>query len=958
VQVRLLGPVDVLVEGASRPVQGLRRKAVLAVLALQRGEIISTDRLVDAVWGDTAPLTAVNTVQSHVSHLRHVLGTKAAIRARPPGYLLDLGADATDVQVAERLVRQGTQAPEPADRARLLQTALALWRGRPLADVAGLPWLDEQAARLDQFWLHAQRALVEARLALGEHVQLVPDLERLVQDHAFDEQIHGQLMLALYRAGRQADALAAYQRLRRSLGDDLGIDPSQPLRELEAAILRQEPALDLPASADAGTATAPGVLLGPPAAEPPDSPPPPGSAPAPVPMQLPLALRAFAGRSEELAKLDAMLPPETAAGPQPSATVVISAVSGTAGVGKTTLAVHWAHRVAHRFPDGQLYVNLRGFDPSGSALDPAEAVRGFLGALRVPMERIPASLDAQTALYRSLLAGKRMLVLLDNARDADQVRPLLPGSAGCLVLVTSRNQLTSLVAGEGASPLTLDLLTSAEARQLLVRRLGSARISAEPFAVSEVIARCAGLPLALAIVAARAASRPEFSLTMLARGLRQAGDLDAFDGGDAAADVRSVLSWSYQTLSAEAARLFRLLGLHPGPDVAVAAAASMADVPLAKTRRVLSELTRAHLLTEPVAGRFAWHDLLRAYAAELGRQVDSDLARRAVVHRMLDHYLHTADAAAALRFPHRDPIGIRPPLPGVVVEELADRADALAWFTAEQAVLLATVELAAAAGFDIHTWQLSRSLANFLDGQGQWHDLAASQEAALAATVRLADRPAQARIHRLLARVAVRLGSRADAQAHLQQALDLYQELGDPLGQGHAEYGLTRLWEGEGRHAEALRHAQRALELYRAAEHRVGQAQALNAVGWCHAQLGDYQKALSYCTQALALQQEVGDRSSQADTHDSIGYAHHHLGDHAAAIDCYQRALALHHQLGDRYREAEALTHLGDAHDAAGDAEAAREVWRSALAILEDLDHPSTADLRARLQPRHARLQH
>jgi DNA-binding SARP family transcriptional activator/tetratricopeptide (TPR) repeat protein len=944
----------VLVDGASRPVRGLRRKAVLAVLALQRGEIISTDRLVDAVWGDTAPLTAVNTVQSHVSHLRHVLGAKTAIRARPPGYVLDLGAEATDIQVAERLVRQGTQAAAPADRARHLQAALALWRGRPLADVAGLPWLDEQAARLDQFWLHAQRALVETRLALGEHVALVPDLERLVQDHPFDEQIHGQLMLALYRTGRQADALAAYQRLRRSLGNDLGIDPSQPLRDLEAAILRQEPSLDRPAPAPpapptpepAGAAEPTEPVVAAPASQP------------PVPMQLPLALPAFAGRSDELARLDAMVPAETGAGAAGTATVIISAVSGTAGVGKTTLAVHWAHRIAGRFPDGQLYVNLRGFDPSGSALDPAEAVRGFLGALRVPMERIPTSLDAQTALYRSLLAGKRVLVLLDNARDAEQVRPLLPGSAGCLVLVTSRNQLTSLVAGEGARPLSLDLLTNAEARQLLVRRLGSARVNAEPFAVSELIARSAGLPLALAIVAARAASRPEFALTMLARELRQAENLDAFDGGDAAADVRSVLSWSYQTLSVDAARLFRLLGLHPGPDASAAAAASIAGLPVVATRRLLTELIRAQLLTEPVPGRYSCHDLLRAYAAEQARQVDSDEARRDAVHRMLDHYLHTADAAAALRYPHRDPIVLSPPQPAVVVEELADRAEALAWFTAEQPVLLAAVELAAAGGFDRHTWQLSRSLANFLDGQGHWHDLAASQEAALAATVRLADRPAQARIHRLLARVAVRLGSRVDAQEHLQRALDLYQELGDHLGQAHAQYGLTRLWEDQGRHAEALAHAQHALELYQAAGHRVGQAQALNAVGWCQAQLGDYVQALAHCTQALLLQQEIGDRASQADTHDSIGYAHHHLGDHAAAIECYQRALALHRQLGDRYREAEALTHLGDAHDAAGEAEPAHDAWRSALTILEALEHPGAADLRARLQPRHARLRH
>jgi DNA-binding SARP family transcriptional activator len=630
-QVRLLGPVDVVVDGRPRPVRGLRRQAVLATLALHSGEVVSTGKLADVVWGKTAPPTAANTLQSHVSFLRTVLGSRAAILARPPGYVLDLGDDHTDVQLAEQFLRQGTQSADPARGARLLQDALALWRGQPLADVVGLEWLEEQAERLDLLGVRVRRALLTARLAAGEHAQLVPDLEQMAADHPLDEQIHAELMLALYRSGRQADALAAYQRLRRTLGEELGIDPGQPLRDLEVAILRQDQALDalVPVSPTARPAV-------------------------PVPAQLPSAVPAFVGRDAELAGLDALLRATVQATAAGTATLVIAALSGTAGVGKTALAVHWAHRAAAQFPDGQLYVNLRGFDPGG-AVEPSEALRGFLDALGVPAARIPESLPAQAGLYRSLLAGKRVLVVLDNAKDAGQARPLLPGSPGCLAIVTSRNQLTGLVATDGAYALTLDLLDSADARRLLACRLGSRRVAREPDAVDEIIASCARLPLALTIAAARAAASPGFPLAVLATDLRKAtGVLDPLDGGDPATDVRAVFSWSYDALTTDAARLFRLLGLHPGPDIALPAAASLAATPPERAHALLAELTRAHLLAEHAPGRYGFHDLLRAYATELARTHDSQNVLSAAAHRVLDHYLHTG---VLLVFRTADPLG-------------------------------------------------------------------------------------------------------------------------------------------------------------------------------------------------------------------------------------------------------------------------------------------------------------
>src|SRR5215470_13301295 len=396
------------------------------------------------------------------------------------------------------------------------------------------------------------------------------------------------------------------------------------------------------------------------------------------------AVAGFAGRVAELAALTSRLDESAGA----SGTVVISAVDGMGGIGKTALAVCWAHQVAHRFPDGQLYVNLRGFDPAGPPMAPAEAVRAFLDAFAVPPERIPVGLEAQSSLYRSVLAGRRVLVVLDNARDAAQVRPLLPGSPGCFVLVTSRTRLTSLIAAEGARPLTVDLLSDTEARELLSQRLGPDQVAAEPGAVEEIIGLCARLPLALSVVAARAATHPGFALAVLAEELsRTRGGLQAFEGGEVNDDVRAVLSWSYQRLDTEHARLFRLLGLHPGPDITAAAAASLAGADPARTQRALKELARCHLVAEQVPGRFGFHDLLRAYATELVHAEDTDVEHSGARRRMLDHYLHSANAANLLLKPRGEPIVLAAPVPGVVAEELADHAAALAWFEAEHAVL-------------------------------------------------------------------------------------------------------------------------------------------------------------------------------------------------------------------------------------------------------------------------------
>jgi len=664
-----------------------------------------------------------------------------------------------------------------------------------------------------------------------------------------------------------------------------------------------------------------------------------------VPQQLPAAVAHFAGRSDELTTLTGLLRGRSGTG----GTVVISAVSGTAGVGKTALAVHWAHQVADQFPDGQLYINLRGFDPSGSVMDPAVAVRRFLDELQVSPERIPVDLDAQAALYRSLLAGRRMLVVLDNARDTSQVRPLLPGGPGCLVLVTSRNQLSGLVAADGAYPITLDLLTEAEAHELLGRRLGTDRVTTEPQAVQEIISRCARLPLALAIVAARAATHPQFRLHTLAAELRTTGErLDVLTGDDPYSDVRAVFSWSYHALSPEAARVFRLLGLHPGPDLSASAAASLTGLALSQARPLLAELARMNLIIEHIPGRYILHDLLRVYATDLTHTTDPDPQRHAATQRMLDHYLHTAYTAARLLDPTRDPISLSAPQPGTTPEPITDYDQALAWFTTEHVVLLTTVEHATAE-FDTHTWQLTWTVRTYLYRRGHWHNWAVTGRTAVAAAHRLANPTAQAHAHRNLATAYMMLDRCEDAHAQLRHALDLATQIADLTEQAYTHDTLAHLWGRQGCHAEALEHARHALHLFQAADHKVGQAHALNNVGWYHAQLGEHQQALTYCQQALTQFQELDQRDGQAAPWDSIGYAQHHLGHHTHAITSYHHALHLYQNLGHRYGEAGTLTRLGDTHHATGNPHAAHHAWQQALTILDDLNHPDAEPVRAKL---------
>ncbi len=946
-RVGVLGPLTVhcgpVLVDVFAPTQG----DLLGLLALQAGQAVSCAEIVDMLWGEDPPKSCTTLVHVYIRQIRNLLEPQRQTREpaqivvrNRSAYQLVLDAIQLDLAFFNELTakaRQRQSAGDPQSAYECFEQALRCWRGPILANAS--PRLRHHPATIavSQRRLAAALSFADIAVDLGRHEMAKDLLWGLTLDEPLHEGLHARLIMSLAGCGDQATALRLLADFRTRLADELGVEPGAEIQDAHLRVLRQQ----LPgAQPSAGSATPATVHL----SATPKSKAWGGTPPA----QLPLDVHGFTGRLQYLKRLDELL--EQQQDPAMTALTVV-VIAGIPGVGKTALSVHWAHSAAGRFPDGQLYVNLRGFDPTSAAISPAEALRGFLDALGVPLQEIPVDLPAQAALFRSLLVSKRVLVVLDNARDAEQVRPLLPGAPGCMVLVTGRGRLNGLVAAEGAQPLDLDLLTEAESRELLSRRIGHDRVAAKPQAVDELITRCAGLPLALTVVAAHGATRPEFPLDSLVKELQACGGgLDPFTGDDAATDVRAVFSWSYHALGDAPARLFRLLGLHPVADIAAPAAASLIGVPQEQVRPLLGELDRAHLATQYTPGRYTVHDLLRVYANELAHTVDSEPARRAALHRLLDHYLHTAANATLLMDPHRDRITMPPAQPGVTPEEFAQPGQAIAWFDAEHPVLLAAIAQAAATGFDVHVWQLAWTLVDYFDRRGRWHDWVATQTAALEAVRRLDDRPQQAHAHRSLARAYAPLRRYDDAHSHLRQALDLCGGLEDHAGQAKTHGTIGWLCGLQGRRSEALYHAQQALALFERAGHQVGQAKALNQVGWYHIELGNHEQALIICRQALTLQHQTGDRDGEANTWDSLGYAHDHLGDYEQATVCYQRAVDLFRDLGYRYAEADSLGRLGDSNRAAGDANAAHGAWRRALTILDELGHARADQIRAKLR--------
>lgn len=929
---RILGSLEV-VDDAGRPVAigGPRERRLLATLLIDIGHAVSMDRLIDAVWSSEPPSSASKAVRNLVSRINPLISADPAARSIETvgnGYRLRLDGAEYDAARFEALTAEATRSAAAGDTAAavgLLKAGLALWRGPALSGLAG--WVIETAARgWDERRAAAQESYIDLLLGLGRHHEALALLSTLTGENPFRQKFVQQLMAALDASGRQAEALATYRDFRRRLSTEIGIDPSPELDAAQRMILHGSgpkataaqvdlPQTPVPVQGPAGFHTA-------------------------VPRQLPAPVRHFVGRSEHLAALDGQFadPSDKLGG-----TILISAIDGTAGIGKTALAVTWAWRIADRCPAGQLFADLHGFDPVRDPAPPAEVLRGFLDALGVPPNRVPRAFDAQVGLYRSLLAEQRALVVLDNARDAEQVRPLLPGGRSCIVVVTSRRRLTGLIATHDAVPVTVGLLSPQESRDLLIRRLGPERVATDAEAVSQLIEICAGLPLALAIAAAHAADRPRIPLHDLVDRLREESRLlDGFDTDDTATSPRAVFSWSYRSLDSDAARMFRHLSLQPGPDCSLAAAACLAGVPPKLARAQLAELERSNLVTENVAGRFTMHDLLAAFAGEQAAKTESDSEQTDALRRMFEYYLATAQTAGQLLDPTRQ-------LTSEAETEIASHAQASAWFEAEHAVLIAAAERAFDAGLDDYAWQIPWALTTSFDRRGRWDDLARALTVALTAAERSRSSDGQARAYRGLGNCAVQLGDLATAELRFQQARDCYERIGDLAGQAGAELGLSWAAARNQRHEVALDHALRALALHRATGNRAGTANALNAAGWQYAKLAQYDDALKACSEALPILHEAGDRQGAAATSDSLGYARFHRGDHQEAVVHYREAVELRRDLGDRFGLADTLARLGDAHEAGGQREEALTSWREALEILEDLQHPQAHEIRARL---------
>ncbi|MEU1179236.1 tetratricopeptide repeat protein [Streptomyces sp. NPDC005820] len=962
-----------------------KRRTLLAALLVDAGRWVSAETLIDRVWGEEPPAQVRATLYAHVARIRRVLaetlphltdddgGGDGGGRAPSPpplrrgsgGYRLDIPPDLVDAHRFRNLVttaRQtgGSDTARSAERLAALREAMGLWRGEPLGGLSG-----DWAARTRESWLQQRIDAVldwaDAELRVGGHLVVVDTLSVLVAEHPLVEPLAVSLMRALHAAGRAPEALACYTALRKRLAEELGTTPGAEARHEHQTILGGKAAGPTAHRTPPGTGsniTSTGTGS------------PRGTA---VPAQLPMEAAGFTGRDEELARLDKIL---VAASERPAA-VVVSAVSGTAGVGKTALAVHWAHRARDRFPDGQLYVNLRGYDPE-QPMTAADALVRFLTALGVAGQDVPLEPDDRAARYRSEIADRRMLIVLDNAATVEQVRPLLPGTGTCAVLVTSRDSLAGLVAREGAHRLDLDLLPADAARALL-RRLVGPRAEAEPESVDALAAQCARLPLALRVAAELAVARPATPLAELVAELTdQQRRLDLLDvDGDPRAAVTAVFSWSLRQLPADAARAFRLLGLHPGPDLDAHAAAALTDGDPVDARRVLDVLARAHLVQRVDGARYGMHDLLRAYATRLATAQDAPAAREAALDRLFDHYLATA--AAAMTCLHPAEAHLRPPAPEAATPDLSDPDAARAWLTAERACLTAMSAHTATHGRPTHAIRLSLTLYRHLitgghtDGltiHGHARDAArligdpASEarallgigtaywqlarheparrhlEDALTLFRQAEDTTGQARALVNLGLVDERLGRFESAVGCLEQALALYRKAGDRSGEAIVLKDLATVEGQLGRYGEAADRLQQALALFRRTGNRYLEAHALNDLGTVEARLDRLDSAARHQEQALILLREVGDRYGEAGALHSLGIVHTRLDRPAQAAECHRQALALYRQNGDRDGEARALNGLGEAALAAGRPADALTPHTDALVIAEDIGNP------------------
>jgi DNA-binding SARP family transcriptional activator/Tfp pilus assembly protein PilF len=914
----VLGELVVVADSGPITIGSAKSRTALAQLVLRRGLVVPMAEIADALWGQAAPSNARKSTHVAVNRLRKALGPLGElVRTRPDGYLLDVPADSTDVgRFASWLAAASNARDKSAgDELAALGLALDQWRGDALSDVPS-ELLDGERSRLTEQRLIAIERQHDLLMSAGRPADIAM-LQDLCDRNPLREGIWFQLVRGLSESGRRSEALSAFDRLRRHLVAELGVEPGARLRELHARVLADE------------RSTRGERLLGVIAPR-----------PAPVvPRQVP-HVAGFVGREQEQERLDALVPGRAGTG---SSDTAVAVISGQPGVGKTALTARWARRTADRFVDGQIWLDLRGSRP-GAVMPPDEALQHLLVSLGQRPSEIPGTVQERAARYQTLTDGRRLLVVLDDAANSEQVRSLLPGSPGSMVVVTSRYRLDGLVVYEAATGVELDVLPAPDARRFLMGRFGAVASGDETALLDEIAGHCGRLPLALALVAARAARRRQIDLGAVAAQLRSGRPkLDQFTVGDDAANLRTVYSWSYESLSAPAARLFRLLGLHPTASLSIEAAASLAGLSMEQTSRRVSELESAHLVTVPGGARIELHDLLHVYAGELGTGLDN----RQAIRRVLDHYGRTVRTAvehlgvtpATMAGASGGPRDIR----GVTVPAIGSGSETQRWFVTEHANLVAVVQLAGDLRHDAECVRIGVLATELQEWNGQWGEVTRTQAIVLAAALRVGMPDVAARAEFHLGKAAQRTGQHERARRHFLRAEVRNSELGH-AGCAEVYLGLGAVAESQGRWSKALEHDRKALEHVRATGDRGGEARALNAIGWDLAHLGDLDMAVTWCEEALRLANQIDDPRAVAAAWDSLGYCRAQAADLRGALHAYQRAVETRNEIGYHNGIAKGYRAMGDLHAQLGDRTAAQRAWQASLEIL-DRSAPLAADV-------------
>ena len=932
----ILGPVEMWVDGHPLPGLAPRHRAVLAYLLLHAGTVVGPERLIGALWGQEPPDTARAQVHAAVAAIRRVLrraGAAGLLATRAGGYVMQPGAGQLDLEEFTGQVAAAQEQGRAGDRQAAvdqIRAALALWSGPPLADV-NADYVADARARLQDRRLNAFERMADLELSLGRHEDLIGELAAEVSAYPLRERLAGQLMLALHRASRQADALAAARSFRVALVEQQGLDPSRGFASLEQAILRDDSSLALrpgPAAGPVGGAA-------------------PGSASEVTPRDavpngpprrmnfLPYDTPDFSGRVAELGQLIRWL--------SRNEVMTILEIDGMAGIGKTALAVHAAHRLAGQFPDGQLFVDLRAYTPDRAPVGPGAALGILLRQLGLPGGRIPASVTDRAALWRAELSDRRVLVVLDNAVGSGQVLPLLPGASSSLMLITSRQRLTGL---DGAHVLPMEVLPARDAVDLF-RQIVGERADIAPTAVLDVLHLCGFLPLAIRIAAARLQHRPRWTVEYLASRMRdqrrRLTQLSTAERG-----VSAAFSMSYQQLDPGQQRMFRLLGLHPGCDLGPHAAAALAGISLDQAERLLEDLLDAHMLVQHDPGRYTFHDLLREHARTVATREETQGGQHDALTRLFDHYLHTAAAAVDVLYPYSKHLRPHVSEPDPPVLRFSDAVEATGWLDTERANLIAIATYTADRGWPVHTTHLATILQRYLDDHGHYADSITVHSQALRASRRGGGKAAAAHALLNLGWNLWHEGQNGEALESYEHGLDLCRQAGDRLGEARAWLGLGNVCLQQRDYDQALGYFQRSLELCRQSRERLGEAGALGSLGLIHARQGRYQQAHSRLRQALKLCRQFGIRGGEAAMLSNIGLVYAQQGHYDQARAHHQQALDLFRERGDLRDQAEVLNGLADAARSMGDPVQAVNDHTAALTLAREVGN----------QPQQARAHH